>query len=154
MLGPPVDAWYVNLGLAAAGLAAFGIAVGVPTAPPPAATPVATAVDTVAATDHPTTAVRSTTADEARIGPRRVALRTAGGTASATLAYGPVTPVSTGSKLDRVLAGAPPERVFSDPSAFRRALERARNRSPSWRPVETIRVRGVSWGEIDATLVG
>ncbi|MFB6105488.1 MAG: hypothetical protein ABEJ70_00805 [Halobacteriaceae archaeon] len=154
MLGPPVDAWYAHLGLAVAGVAAVGLVLGVPTAPAPAPAPVADTVDRVAATTHPTVAVRSVDADAVRLGPDRVALRTDGGTASATFAYGPVVPVGPGSRLRFVLAGASPARVYDDPAAFRRAVGRARRRRPTWRRIDRIRVRGVSWGDVDVTLVG
>jgi hypothetical protein len=154
MLGPPTDAMPVWLGLCLASAAFLGLAVEVPTAPPPDAAAVADTVDAVAVSEYPTTAAHPTPAAAVRVDTEGIALRSDGGTARARFAYGPVTPAA-GAGLRRVLQGAPPARVFDNRTAFRSALERARTRTPTWRPLEgRVLVRRVSWGEVNATLVG
>lgn len=153
MLVPIADA-YLWIGLCVAGAAFAGLALEVPTAPAPDARAVADTVDRVAAGRYPTRADHPVSATAIRVGPRRVALRSDGGTAHAGFAYGPVTPAGDGP-LRRLLTGAPPDRVFDDPAALRVAAGRARNRTPRWRPADDrVRVRRVSWGGVDVTLVG
>jgi hypothetical protein len=154
MLGPPTDAMPIWFGLCLVSVLFLGLAIEVPTAPPPDAAAAATTVDAVAVSEYPTTAAHPTPATAVRVGPKRLALRSDGGTAHATFAYGPVTPAAN-PDLRRVLRGIPPARVFEDPAAFRVALERSRNRTPAWRPLDgRLLVRRVSWGEVNATLVG
>lgn len=154
MPGIPIDAMYVWVGLSIASAVTAGGALAFHPAPAPAPTDLANTVDAVAASPTPTTLSEPIRASAVRIGPRRIAVRSDGGHASATYAYGPVTPVADGS-LRRVLDGAPPGTVFETKSLFREALKNARRTAPSWQPAgERLRVRSVSWGPINATLVG
>ncbi|MFB6217855.1 MAG: hypothetical protein ABEH77_01560 [Halobacteriaceae archaeon] len=150
-MSPDTLSVWVALSVAAA--AFLGVAVAFPTAPPPDAAAAAATVDTVAAADYPASATHPVAADAARVGPRRIALRNAGGRATATLVYGPVVPVDDGG-LARVLAGEHPGTVFESAAAFRRAASRARNRTPVWRSVDSLDVRRVTWQGSDVTLVG
>lgn len=156
MFDAPLDAWYTWLGVSLVSLALLGTVTSLPTQPPPDAASVADTVDGVAAADHPTTGEHPLAADAIRLGPHRVALRSDGGTAHASFAFGPVTPVRDGSALQRVLYGTPPERAFESRRAFQQALVDARTESANstWRPVErTLVVRRVSWEGVDAVLV-
>lgn len=154
MLDPPLDTWYVWLGLGLVSVAVAGLALGLPTTAPPAATPTADTIDRVAASPHEARTTVDVHAEKVRIRPDSVALRSASGTAHAALAYGPVTPVSDG-QLRRVLAGAQPRAVFTSVSAFEHAVRAARNRTARWRETpEELTVARVEWGAVDATLVG
>lgn len=154
MLDPPLDTWYVWLGLCAVSVTVAGLALAVPTAPPPSADPVADTVDSVAASPHEARTTVDLSASEIRIRPRGVGLRSDGGSAHARFAYGPVTPVR-GGKLARVLDGAHPETVFDTRAVFRETLESARAAEPRWRRApDRLTVVNVQWGEVDATLVG
>lgn len=155
MFDAPVDAWYVWLGLAVASLAVFGSASSLPTTPPPDAAGVADTVDAVAADDYETTAEHPLSASAVRVGPHRIALRNDGGTSHAEFAFGPVTPVARGSRLERVLHGTPVDVAFDDRRAFQQAVVDARTRDPAWRETDrSLVVRRVSWEGQDATLVG
>jgi hypothetical protein len=155
MFDTPVDSWYRWLGVAGASLAVLGAAVGLPTGAGPDAAAAATTIDSVAASTHPGVAEHPLSADRVRLGAGTVALRSDGHTATATLSYGPVTPVRDGTRLAAVLAGTPPSRVFDSPAAFARAAAAARNRTPVWRRAGGgVLVRRVSWEGVDVTLVG
>lgn len=154
MLGTPADAWYSWIGLGIASVVVLGVVVGLPATEPPDPAPVVETIDSVASSPHQPTERIDVTAEEIRLGPYRVGLRGPGGSAHATIAYGPVTPVE-GETLDAVLGGAAPGAVFEGPEAFAEALREARNGSRSWQPApERLTVRRVSWEGIDATLVG
>ena len=154
MFDVPLDAWYAWIGLALASVAVFGVVASLPTAPPPDAAGVADTVDRVAAAEYAATAEHPLDADAIRLRPRGVSLRSDAGTARASFAFGPVTPVPPGSDLEAVVHGTPPDRVFDSTDAFRQAVVDARARDPTWRPVErTLLVRRVSTGGYDVTLV-
>lgn len=154
MFDVPADAWYLWVGLAAASVAAFGVAAQLPTEPPPDAAAAANAVDVIAASPHPASLTYPLTGDEVRLGPERIALRTDGGTARASFAYGPVIPVQDGTLLWEVLRGARPAHVFESPAALERAAAAARERPAEWRPADdSLRARYVSWEGVDVTLV-
>lgn len=155
MLEPPIDAIQVWLGLSLASVAVLGVVTALPTAPPPDATAAAGTVDAVAssryaaATDHPLDGAT------VRLSPRRLRLDRGAATATATFAYGPVTPVEPGSPLARVLTGTSPDRVFDSPTAFRSAAERSRERAPIVASdANRLVVRRVTWRGTDVTLVG
>ena len=152
-----MEAWYGWLGLSMAGVALFGAAAGIPTAPPPDAGAAATTIDRVAAAEYTATAEHPLDATEIRLGTRRVGLRSDGGTAHATLSFGPITPVPAGdSALRGVLHGTPPEQAFESPNEFRQSIVDARaNASDApWRPVDrTLIVRQVTWEGVDVVLV-
>ncbi|WP_439025560.1 DUF7283 family protein [Haloarchaeobius sp. DT45] len=153
-----IDAWYCWVGLAAASLAVAGVAVELPTRPAPDAGAAADTVDAVAAASYPTTAEHPIDASAVRLGPTRLSLRNAGGTSHASFAFGPVVPVSAGTRLHRVATGTPPESVFDSPTAFGRAVsaarERADARTAGWRPADDrLLVTRVHWEETNVTLV-
>lgn len=155
MLGVPVDAWYVWLGLSLAGVALVGVGVTLPTAPPPAATAAADTVDRTMATERPATAEHPLDATAMRLGPRRIGLRNDAGTTHAAFAFGPVTPATESRPLRAILRGAPPDSRFETADALCDASADARSQSPRWRPVDgPLLVRHVVWGECDVTLVG
>ena len=151
----PLDAWYVWLGLAVASAAAFGVASSMPAAPPPDAAGAATTVDGVAASPHAAVGKHPLpNAEAVRVGRDTLSLRGPGGTASADLGYGPVTPTGTDEALAAVLRGDPPEIVFDSPADFGHAVEAARDVDPAWRRTDELVVRRVSWEGIDVVLVG
>ena len=157
MFDTAVESTYIWLGLAIVGAGILGLTLRVPTAPPPDATAVARTVDSVASSPHEATASQPIDARQIRLGSHRVGLRSSGGDAHAAFAYGPVVPATggDGGRLREVLRGLPPERVFRSVATFERVLERSRTRDPEWQPApERLVVRRVSWGGVDATLVG
>lgn len=150
----PVDAFYVWLGIATVGVVTLGVVTALPTTAPPDATAVADSIDRVAVEPPGAHATAQVDASQFRIGPHRLWLRNDGGSASASFAYGPVTPVHTDDRLELLLYGHEPAAVFETPEAFSRVVEAAQTRS-EWRPApEVIEVRRVEWGETDVTLVG
>jgi len=155
MIGVPVDAWYVWIGLSIAGLALVGVGAALPTAPPPNAGDAADTVDRTAATAHPSTAEHPLDATAMRIGPRRLGLRNDAGTTHASFAFGPVTPALDARPLRAVLRGAPPAAHFGSGTELCDASVAARERAPRWRPVDRpLIVRHVVWEGCDVTLVG
>lgn len=156
MFGLPVESWYLWIGLAAVSAAMVGVAVELPRTTPPDATAVAATVDGVAASPYAAVGEHPLRVDVIRLSARRVALRRGGTTARAEFAFGPVVPVRPGDEqLQRVLRGSPPAQRFDSRAAFEVAIERARERDPEWRPApDRLTVRRVSWGGVDATLVG
>jgi hypothetical protein len=151
----PADAVPVWLGVSLVSLTVFGVVVDAPTTTPPEAAALAQTVDSVAASPYSATAKHPLDARSIRLGPSRVALRNDGGTTHATFAYGPVTPAARDDRLVDVLDGKPPKRVFSNVTAFERAIKRAQNTPRIWRNApETLVVRRVTWRDVNATLVG
>lgn len=157
MLDLPLDSWYAWLGLSLAGVALVGAASGLPTVPPPNADSAAATVDRVAAAEYAATAEHPLDATAVRLGTRRLELRNDAGTAHATLAFGPVTPVPTNdSALRDVVHGAHPSTAFDTPEAFRQAIidARARGGDAPWRAVDrTLLVRRTTWEGVDVVLV-
>ncbi len=155
MLGTPVDAWYVWIGIAAASVVVTGTAIGLTDNAPPGADRIAAAIDEVAGSPYAATSRVPIDANGLRLGTSRLAIRTEGGTAYATLARGPVTPVRDG-RLGAILEGRRAvEAVYDSPAAFARALRAVRQHSGRWRRApETLTVRRVTWGDVSATLVG
>ncbi|MEF8775214.1 MAG: hypothetical protein V5A43_01765 [Haloarculaceae archaeon] len=154
MFDAPVDAWYVWLGLGAASLAVLATAIPLTSGTPSGAARVADAIDEVATSPYLASERVTLDADELRLGSSRIAVKTRAGVAHASLAFGPITPVDS-ARLEAVLRGRAVGAVFESREAFRRALRRANERLPRFRPApDRLRVRRVSWGEVDATLVG
>mgnify|MGYP006276807881 CR=1 FL=1 len=154
MLDPPLDTWYVWLGLGVVSVAVAGLALALPTTAPPSARPVADAVDSVASSPHEARRTVDVPADQLRVRPDSIALRSDSATAHAEVAFGPVTPVGHG-KLRRVLDGAEPATVFDSESAFETAVRAAQNRTTTWQEApDELAVARVEWGDVDATLVG
>ncbi|MFW5903106.1 MAG: DUF7283 family protein [Halolamina sp.] len=151
----PADVPPIWIALLVVSATVLGVVLALPSAPPPDATRVADSVDEVAATDHTAAAAVPIDATAVRLSGNRVGLRGEGGTAHASLQYGPVTPVPRESDLSAVLHGTPPADVFDSPSAFRAALDRARTSDPEWVPAgQEIRIRRVEYGEVSDVLVG
>ena len=154
MFEVPVDALYAWLGVATVGIAVLGVVVALPTTAPPDATAAADAVDRVAVGPPDAHGTAPIDAERYRLGPHQLSLRNTGGTASATFAYGPVTPVLADDRLELVLYGQDPATVFETRAAFQQAVEAAQARS-EWRQApERIEIRRVQWGETSVTLVG
>jgi len=155
VLDAPIDAWYGWLGVAVASVAVLGVVAAVPAAPAPDADGLAATVDRVAAAEAAATAEHGVAAGAVRVAPGSVALRGEAGVARATFVYGPVTPATDDARLERVLGGEPPDRVFDSPETFAGKAAAAREREPTWQPSGgRIRIRRVHWGEVDVTLVG
>ena len=155
MLDVPVESTYVWIGLAVVSASVFGLALRVPASPPPDATRAAQTVDGVASSPYEASGRHPLDADEIRLGRDRIGLRTDGGAAHAAFAFESVVPALGSDRLRVVLRGRPPRAVFEDRAAFAAALEAARTREPRWQPApETLLVRRVTWGEVNATLVG
>jgi hypothetical protein len=154
MFDTPLDAWYVWLGVGMVSVAVTGTALALPTVAPPSAAPVADAIDRVGSSPNQAYATVDIVADRIRLSPRSIALDTGGGTARARLAFGPVTPVGSGA-LRQVLSGHSPDSVFASKQTFETVLRRTRRADSGWRESPgTLTVRRVSWGGVNATLVG
>jgi hypothetical protein len=154
MLDAPVDAWYVWIGLSAASLAVAGVAIELPSEQPTGAPRVAAAIDEVATSPYSAVETVAIDADRLSVESGRIALETADRVSHAPVAYGSVVSVGEG-RLASVLRGRDPRTVYSSLAGFRTALERARESAGTWRRApERLTVRRVSWGEVDATLVG
>lgn len=156
MFDAPPDAWYVWVAVALASVAVAGVATELPTQPAPDAAAAADTVDAVAGSTYPSAAEHPLDADRVRLRPHRLALRTDGDTSHAAFAFGPVVPVGEDDKLARVARGVPPGRAFDSLTAFREAVEAARERAADadWRPADgRLVVRHLEWGELDVTLV-
>ncbi len=155
MLGPPVDAWYAFVALSIASTVIAGVGLQLSTAAAPSATPVADTIDDVAAGPVASVGRHPVTADQVRIGTQRIAVDRDGHIDEATYRFGPVVPVTPHTDLADVLAGEPPEQTFDSKTAFNRALEQARTRTPYWQSVEhQLMVRSVAWDGTNVTLVG
>ncbi|WP_460561453.1 DUF7283 family protein [Halorubrum pallidum] len=160
-----VDATYAWLGLALVSVATAGVAATLPASPPPDVSGVAHTIDSVADGPHPSRAEHGLAASRIRLTERSVALRSDGGTGTASL-HGPkITPVlarqternrTDGSGgLRRVLDGVPPSAAFDDPTAFAAAADRARDADAEWKPApDRLAVRRVHYGSVHVTLVG
>jgi hypothetical protein len=155
MFALPVDAWYLWIGLSIVGMLTLAAVLHLPTTTPPDAQEVAQTIESVAVSTYDATAEQPTTAEEVRLGPWRIDLRTEDHTSHATLAHGPVVPVAGHPALKQVATGAPPEHEFASPAHFEEAARRARSGNRNWTETDgTLVVRHVTWGESDVTLVG
>ncbi|MEF8906340.1 MAG: hypothetical protein V5A13_00635 [Haloarculaceae archaeon] len=153
MLDTTADSWYTWVGLVATSLAVGGVVAGLPTSVPPDARGVAATVDEVAASPYGEREDVSVQADAIRLGAHGLALRSDGGTAHASFALA-VTPADEG-RLVAVLRGVPPGEVYRTEDAFATAIREARDEAREWRPApDRLTVRRVTWGDVDATLVG
>lgn len=155
MLELPVDSWYAWIGIAVVSVAVLAASVTLPLRPPPDAGDAADTVDAIAGGEYPATAEHGIAAERMRLTPTRIALRNAAGTTTGTFLFDPVTPAVEDERLERVLRGMPPSRVFASPTAFAKAAESARADESRWQPAPNrLRVRQVHWGETRVTLVG
>ena len=150
----PADSPALLAGLAVAAAAFLAVAASMPARPAPDAAGVAGTVDEIAAGEAPAVATHPHAATSVRIGPHGLTMRNDAGTASATFAFGPVTPVPSDGPLQAVLEGSHPADAFEDPQAFRQAVVDARTVEPEWESSTEIHVRGVSWDGYRVTLVG
>ena len=155
MLGVPLDAWYVWIGLAIVGSTVFGIASALPSAMPPDAAGAARTVDGVAASDHAAVGKHPLpNAERARVGSDSISLRGPGGIEHAELGYGPIVPVVDQSALRATLLGDPPERAFGSVAEFERTIRRANATDPRWQGADRLVVRRVQWEGVDVVLAG
>ncbi len=154
MFDAPMDGLVLWIGLSAISLVVTGVALSLPTATAPAAGPLARTIDDVATSSHSVQTAVPLDAKWLRLRSTQVSLRGDGGTGHAPLVAADPVPALNGS-LRPVLTGRAPERVFASKAAFRRAIARARSHLGTWRGApDRLRLRRVSWGEVDATLVG
>lgn len=154
MFDAPMDGLVLWVGLAVISLAVAGIALSLPTESAPDASGLASTIDGVATSEHRVTATLRPEATEIRLRVAQVSLRSAAGTAHGRLVVADPVPAWNGS-LRAVLDGREPSVVFESKRAFRRALQRGRERAGAWRAVPTrLRIRRAGWGEVDGTLVG
>ena len=155
MFGPPLDAWYVWIGLAIVSSTAVGVVTAIPSAVPPDASGAARTVDGVAASEHAAVGKHPlSNAETVRIGSDSVSLRGPGGTEHAAFGYGPVVPVVDDPKLRATLRGDPPSRTFRTPAEFARAVRRARATKPQWQGTDRLVVRRIDWEGTDVVLAG
>lgn len=151
----PADVPPIWIALLVVSVTVLGVVLALPSAPPPDAARVAQSIDAVAATDHTAAATVPIDVADVRLSPHRIAVRSDGGTAHASLHYGPVTPVQRDSDLAAVLHGTPAAAVFESPEAFRAARDRALAANSTWEPARTeLHVRRVQYGEVTNVLVG
>ncbi|WP_232687338.1 DUF7283 family protein [Halobacterium zhouii] len=155
MLDVPADVPPVLVALSLVSTTLFGVALAVRPSPVPRVQPLAATVDAVAAADHSGAETTQIGALAVKIGEHELAVRGPGGTAHASLSYGPVVPVRRDTALWRVLRGTPPDAVFDTPVGLATAAAAARGRDPVWRTnADRLTVRRVSWRGVDVTLVG
>jgi hypothetical protein len=155
MLDAPVESTYIWIGLAVVSAVTLGLALRVPTGPPPDAADAVRTVDSVASSPYEASGRHPLDAAEIRVGSERIGLRTDSGAAHAAFAFDSVVPTLESDRLAAVLRGRPPRAVFNSTGTFATALENAEGYDSRWRPApETLLVRRVTWGEVDATLVG
>lgn len=170
-LEAPVDAWYVWFGVAVASVAIAGVALSLPSQPPPDATGTANAIDRVAGSTQVADATIDHDADDVRLDTTRLSMRNDGGTAHATVLFGPLTPVdavddeTTREALWAVLHGASPSTVLDRP-AFESLEEsdlragatagraQCQESTPEWRPSDELNVRKLELDGEPVVLVG
>lgn len=153
MLGPPVDAWYVWIGVSLVSMAVLGVAVFATPEPPSTAHPAAETVEQVAASRPPATGTHEIDADRVRVGEYRLTIE-GDRSETATIDHGRMTPAPRGTALRRVALGTPPEDVFDSQWAFRDAVQEARGEERTIEPVgDRLIVRKVRYGGSDVVLV-
>ena len=153
VLDTTADTWYTWLGLVATSLAVGGVVAGLPTAVPPDAEAVAAAVDDIATSPYAERERVAVLAETMRLDTHRLGLRSDGGTAHASFTQG-VTPADS-RRLTAVLRGSSPQEVYQTEGAFVGALREARAADRGGQPApDRLTVRRVTWGEVNATLIG
>lgn len=150
----PADSPALLAGVALTAAAFLAVASSLPARPAPDAAGVAGTVDELAAGESPASASHRHDADAVRLDPHGLAMRNDAGTARATFAFGPITPVSADSPLRAVLRGTHPAAVFENATEFRQAVVAARSDTAEWERSTTVQIRGVSWNGYRVTLVG
>lgn len=150
MLGPPVDAWYVWLGVALVSIAVLGVVAVATPEPPSTAEAAADTIEEVAASRAPATAARPIDAERVRFDAYNLTID--GDTA--TLDHGRMTPAPRGTDLRRVALGAHPLDVFDSPEAFLTAARDARSTERIVEPTgDELIVRKLTYGGNDVVLV-
>jgi len=153
MFDAPMDGPVLWIALGVVSCVAASVAIGLPSTAPPDAAGTADAIDRVATSPYGATATVPVGADEIRLGPTQLSLRENGHASHATFAAGAVVPA--GDALAPVLRGGRPQDVFESKRAFEAALDGRPAARGSWREApDRLRVRRVTWGDVDATLVG
>lgn len=161
-LEAPADAWYVWFGVVLVTLAFAGVALSFPSEPAPDATQAANTIDEVAASSFNASATYDHDANEVYVGLRQVGMRNSGGTDTATVAFGTMSPVresDSPKKGFRVLRGEDPEAVFDQPDNMQEWAKKVRsniesNDGAQWRQAEgRLRVKHVQWGDVSVIFV-
>lgn len=154
MFDVPMDGLIGWVGLATVSLAVAGVTLSLPSTTPPDAGALAATIDEVSTSPHDVATSVRLRADAIRVRSAQVSLREEGVVSHADLVTGGA--VWTGEdRLREMLAGKAPEAVFENSTALARAVDAAATRTDRWRSVpDPIRVRRVTWGEVDVTLVG
>lgn len=154
MLGLPADGIYLFLGVALVSITLTGTALQLESTTPTGAEPTADTIDAVAADAAPAVGVHPVTATSVTVAPTAVTVTADQVTQTAPLTHGPVVPVAPDTQLGAVLAGRPPQQVYATQSDFAAAVA-PENRSPqTYTQPGRIRIRTITWGDIDVTLVG
>lgn len=158
MLGPPIDAWYVWIGVSVAALAVLGVATTATPSPPSNAESVAQVVETVDASRPPATGRHPTSAERIRVDGRRITLvheqesllGDAGASEATAIVRGdPVTPARRGTALREVALGRHPSSAFDSTEQFREAASEARAEPRTITPAdEEVVVRSVRWNDV------
>jgi hypothetical protein len=155
MFDTPLGGPYVWLGVTAVSLTTLGVTLGLPAAAPPDATAAADAIDEVATSPPGSMSRHGLEASELHVDRRRIGLRGAGGSAHASVAFGPVTDARTDSRLERVLDGRTPPEEFDSPAAFQQVARAARDVNEDWRRApDELTIRRAIWEGVDVVLVG
>ena len=153
MFDAPMDGPVLWIALGVVSCVAAGVALALPSTAAPAAARTADAIDRVTTSPYGAATTVPVQADEIRLGPTQLSLRKRGHTSHATFAAGAVVPVD--DALAPVLRDGRPQDVFESKRAFEAALDRRRAARGSWREApDKLRVRRVTWGDVDVTLVG
>ncbi|WP_248518189.1 DUF7283 family protein [Salinarchaeum laminariae] len=153
MLGPPIDAWYVWIGVSMVSLAVLGVAVAVTPEPPSRATPAAETIEEVAASRAPASATYPIDADRVLVSEYRLVIEGEDREA-VTIDHGRMTPAERGTDLRRVALGASPNELFESTATFAEAIETARDERRRIEPAgDRLIVRKLSYGGTDVTLV-
>lgn len=153
MLGPPIDAWYVWIGVSMVSLAVLGVAVVVTPEPPSRATPAAETIEAVAASRAPASATSPIDADRVLVSEYRLVID-GDDRETVTIDHGRMTPAQRGTELRRVALGASPSALFESVTAFQDAIEAARDEQRRIEPADDqLIVRKCSYGGMDVTLV-
>ncbi|WP_332898329.1 DUF7283 family protein [Haladaptatus sp. CMSO5] len=154
MFDLPAESVYVWFGVSVVSVAVLGVALSLPTTTPAATGPLTTSIDRVAASPYNATGEHPVSADRIKLGSQRVATETGDTVSHSTFSYGPITPVSRGTALWRVLQGAPPGTVFDTARSFEQACIEARETPATWRPApRRLTMRKLTWEGVNATLV-
>jgi hypothetical protein len=154
MFDVPMDGLIGWLGLATVSFAVAGVALSLPSTTPPDAGALASSIDQVSTSPHEVATSVRLRADAVRVRSAQVSVRKDGVVTHADLVAGGAL-WTEDDRLRGVLAGKAPDAVFEDSVAFGRAIDGAAARPVRWRSVpDPIRVRRVTWGGVDVTIVG